>query len=53
MFSRVFVFIPPVMMLARHSSRKTICMSAPCAMRSSMAEICPLTSYEASRSRVY
>lgn len=48
--SKDFALIPPAVILARQSKRRTICMSAPCAIISSIAVICPVTSYEARRS---
>lgn len=50
MFSSVLALMPPVMILARQSNRSTICISAPCAIRSSIALIWPVISYDASKS---
>lgn len=50
MLSSAFILMPPETMLAKHSSRRTTCISEPWAIMSSMAETCPETSYNANRS---
>ena len=49
--SRIFVLIPPEVILARQRSLKTICISAPWAIISSIAVIWFATLYEARRSK--
>ena len=49
--SRIFPFIPPDVILARHRSLTTVCMSAPCVIISSIEAIWVDTLYDARRSR--
>jgi len=49
--SRIFVLMPPDVILARHRSLTTICISAPCAIISSIEAIWFATLYDARRSR--
>lgn len=49
--SRIFVLIPPEVILARQRSLKTICISAPWVIISSIAAIWFATLYDARRSR--
>ena len=49
--SRIFAFMPPDVILARHKSRTTVCISAPCAIISSIEAIWFDTLYDARRSR--
>jgi len=49
--SRTFVLTPPDVMLARHRSLTTVCISAPCAIISSIEVIWFATLYDARRSR--
>ena len=49
--SRIFAFMPPDVILARHKSLKTVCISAPCAIISSIEAIWFDTLYDARRSR--
>jgi len=37
--SRIFTFMPPDVILARHKSLTTVCISAPCAIISSIEAI--------------
>lgn len=48
--SKVLDLIPPVVRLLRQSNLRTMCKSAPREMRSSIADNCEETSYDASRS---
>lgn len=48
--SRILILIPPVVRLARQTNLRTTWRSAPWAMRSSIADNCEETSYDASRS---
>ena len=49
--SRIFPLMPPDVMLAKHRSLTTICISAPCAIISSIEAIWFATPYDARRSR--
>ena len=49
--SRIFAFMPPDVILARHKSLTTVCISAPCAIISSIEAIWFDTLYDARRSR--
>ena len=49
--SRIFVLMPPDVILARHRSLTTVCISAPCAIISSIAVIWLAILYDARRSR--
>jgi len=49
--SKIFAFMPPDVILARHKSLTTVCISAPCAIISSIEAIWFDTLYDARRSR--